>query len=510
MHFWRTQLAEIVRGNAGRVFLIDAVEGEELTYAALARRAAALALQLEARGIVRGERIGIVLPNGTLFATLYFACLLGGFTAVPVNNALPAKDRAFVLGRSRLAGLVIAENEAPPEGLTGETQVLRIGAGNGAELRPIEADDADAERGLAAIKDDQLFSIHFTSGTTNLPKGVPHKVAALLGNADAFNREFGLSRDNRFVHVMPMAYMAGFLNTLLGAFTAEASIVLAPQFSAQSVLRFWEPVARYGGDTLWVSPTMLATLTRIDRSTIGIEHCRKRAMRIFSATAPLPIKVRREFEAKYGAPVVESYGLSELLLITANLGAAGSKDGAVGRALSAARIEVRDEHGAKLTRGDGALFVRTPFATVGYLDYETGEPTPPTDDWFDTGDIGHVDGDGYVFVTGRRKDLIIRGGFNVSPRQIEEALLRHPGIEDAAVVGAPHDYYGEEIVAALIARPGHAVASLEADLRTACRRELGPTSVPDRFVAFEAFPVSSMGKVQKNKIREQIMQAAGA
>ena len=113
-------------------------------------------------------------------------------------------------------------------------------------------------------------------------------------------------------------------------------------------------------------------------------------------------------------------------------------------------------------------------------------------------------------MTGRRKDLIIRGGFNISPRQIEEALLRHPAIEDAAVVGAPHDYYGEEIVAALIARPGHAIADIEAELRTACRRELGPTAVPDRFVAFKAFPVSSMGKVQKNKIREQVLVAARA
>src|SRR5262249_55890249 len=155
------------------------------------------------------------------------------------------------------------------------------------------------------------------------------------------------------------------------------------------------------------------------RGTLGIEHCRGRRMRILSATAPLPTKVRREFEAKYGLEVVESYGLSELLLITANLGPAGSKAGAVGRALPVAAIEIRDEDGKAVTGGDGAIFVQTPHATVGYLDYDTGEPTPPASTWFETGDIGHVDQDGYLFVTGRQKDLIIRGGFNISPRQIE-------------------------------------------------------------------------------------------
>ena len=340
MDRWSDRLLQIFRDNADRLFLIDAVGGEQLTYNMLARRAAGLAAQLDAHQVRAGDRVGIILPNGVAFAVLYFACLLGGFTAVPVNNALPAKDRAFVLGRSRLAALVGAPHEVAPDGLAADVPTLSIGTAEAdADLRLVAASDAAIADRLARIDDERLLSIHFTSGTTSLPKGVPHKVSSLLGNADAFNRAFGLGRENRFMHVMPMAYMAGFLNTLLGAFTAEASIVLAPQFSAQSVLRFWEPVVQHGGDTIWVSPTMLATLTKIDRGTLGIEHCRSRRMRVFSATAPLPIKVRREFEAKYGVEVVESYGLSELLLITANLGAAGSKAGAVGRALPVVAIE---------------------------------------------------------------------------------------------------------------------------------------------------------------------------
>lgn len=513
---WSKQLARIFRDNAERVFLIDAIDKGQTSYGELARNAAALVQQLEDHGLLAGDRIGIDLPNGSLFAVLYFSCLLGGFTAVPVNSALSLKDRAFVLSRSRLAAIVthrgandvesmLALNES---GRFASKRILTISRnGAGADLMLSASTNADVERRLAAISDDRLLSIHFTSGTTSLPKGVAHRVGALLDNVASFNRTFGLGCDNRFVHVMPMPYMAGFLNTLLGALTAEASIILAPQFGPQSALRFWDPTAEHGGDVIWMSPTMLATLTRIDRGNVGIDACKCRQMRIFSATAPLVRKIQREFEEKYGVKVVESYGLSELLLITANSGPVGSKGSSVGTRLPEVRIEIRDDQGAPVAEEiDGAIFVSTPFAMAGYLDYETGSPVASADAWFDTGDIGHVDADGYLFVTGRMKDLIIRGGFNVSPRQIEEVLLQHPEVQDAAVVGAPHEFYGEEIVAAVIPASGRDVKDIQASLREDCQAKLGKTSVPDRFIALDAFPTTNLGKVQKNKIRELVAE----
>ena len=512
MTTWSKQLSRIFRENAGRAFLIDAIDGGQTTYADLARSAASLAEQLESLGLQPGDRIGIQLPNGSLFATLYLACLLGGFTAVPVNNALSLKDRAFVLSRARLSAVVtevgkegLADFASEQEnGISEIGRVLTISKGEfGADLCLKAGAGVDVERKFAVIDNDSLFSIHFTSGTTSLPKGVAHRVGALLDNAESFNRALGISRDNRFVHVMPMPYMAGFLNTLLGALTAEACIILAPQFGPQSALRFWEPVAVHGGDVIWMSPTMLATLTRIDRGHAGIDLCRSGRMRIFSATAPLTRKVRQEFELKYGVKVIESYGLSELLLLTANEGPAGSKVASVGTILPEVKVEIRDGEGRPVGPGcDGAIVIDTPHATVGYLDFETGSPVPLADRWFDTGDVGHIDVDGYLFVTGRVKDLIIRGGFNVSPRQIEEVLLRHPAVQDAAVVGAPHEFYGEQIVAAVIPAAGNSLEDIQANLRENCLSDLGKSSVPDRFVAFEAFPTTNLGKVQKNKIRE--------
>lgn len=513
---WSTQLARIFRDNAERTFFIDAIEGGRTSYGELARNATGLVEQLKQHELRAGDRIGIHLPNGTLFATLYFACLLGGFTAVPVNNALSLKDRAFVLNRSRLSAVVTGVGTDDAEGALARREsegneswpILRISKdGIGADLALGVPAETDIDRTLAAIDNHQLLSIHFTSGTTSLPKGVAHRAGALLDNAASFNRTFGLGSDRTFVHVMPMPYMAGFLNTLLGAFTAEASIVLASQFAPQSALRFWDVVAEHGGDTIWMSPTMLATLTRIDRGRAGIDVCKSRGMRIFSATAPLARRVQQEFEEKYGVNVVESYGLSELLLITANDGSMGPKVSSVGTILPEARIEVRGEEGEPLAAGsDGAIFVNTPHATVGYIDFETGLPIASEEAWFDTGDIGHLDADGYLFVTGRMKDLIIRGGFNVSPRQIEEVLLQHPAVQDAAVVGAPHEFYGEEIVAAVIPVVGQNVEGIQAGLREDCLAKLGRSSVPDRFIAFDAFPVTSLGKIQKNKIREIVAE----
>jgi long-chain acyl-CoA synthetase len=517
-------LQRIFQECAGKVFMIDAIGGRSMTYEELSRRAAFGAWALRRHGLKPGDRVGIFLPNGAEFATLYFACLIGGFTAVPINSALSAQDREFVLTHSQLSALIVAPSSGGAADDHIHLSLRKVGKARTLSFRGFaeddvsdndlalgQADNADVIRLLNEVEDDRLFSIHFTSGTTSLPKGVPHKVAGLLANAEAFDRTFGIDATARFLHVMPMAYMAGFLNTLLCPLVVGGSVVIAPQFTAYSALRFWEPITAHEPDTFWVSPTMLSTLLRVDRGSLGIKFCESRPLKIFSATAPLPLKVRKDFFSKYGADVIESYGLSELLLITANLGPAGSKDGAVGIPIAEAEIEIRSSDGTKLRPGnDGEVFTCTPHGSSGYLNYDTGEVEPFRDRWFDTGDVGHFDDDGYMFITGRKKDLIIRGGFNISPRQVEEVLLRHPAVEDVAVVGTPHDFYGEQVIAAVIVKPGCDLAAVERDLPAICQNTLAEYAVPDRLVGFSKFPTSTTGKVQKNKLREQIMAGTPA
>lgn len=488
--------------NATRPLIIDSSSGASLSYREVAQRAAGLASRLESFGLKRGDRIGIRMPNGVEFALIYFACLLGGFVAVPVNSAL-APNNEVILQRARLSALIVDERLGNAA-LT-DLRFMLLSSNALFEDSP-SADDATVAIRLSRVDGDDLFSIHFTSGTTSLPKSVPHRVGALLSNALSFVSTCGLGSERRFVHVMPMDYMAGFLNTLLCPLMAESSVIVLPQFSAASALKFWDPIVRHCGDTIWMSPTMLATLVLVDRGSAGIGYCRTSDIRILSATAPLPLKVRTEFEAKYGVDPVESYGLSELLLLTVNAGPAGSKAGSAGRFIPEAEVEIRDDAGSILPRNiDGKIFVRTPFASVGYLDLDSGSPVAPSSNWFDTGDGGHVDGDGYLFVTGRHKDLIIRGGFNVNPREIEEVLLRHPSVVNVAVVGTPHDYYGEAVVAAVIPKLGIDLATFEGELHLLCRNDLPTQAVPDRFIGFTSFPVTQTGKVQKNKVRDQIM-----
>lgn len=500
---WGAEVLRIFATHGRRPFLVDAMSGVRLSYDQTLSRALRVAACLSESGLSPGDHVAVILPNSVEFVLLYFACLLGGFTAVPLNGAVAPKHQALTLTRSGVKAIVANDNDATNEACIAAASSLRIPVHRVATLFPGSGDDTSPT--LPTVDATRLLSVHFTSGTTSLPKGVAHYSSSLLANALAFNRFVGISCDSRFLHVMPMGYMAGFLNTLLCPFVVGGSVVIGPQLTASTVSKFWEPVVEHGADTLWLSPTMLTMLNQLDRGAIGAAHCARHQVRVFSATAPLPGQVRDRFEQKYGVSVVESYGLSELLLLTANVGPSGSKRGSVGRLLPSAHIDISAGDGASAAEGcDGTIFVRTAHAMAGYLTFDTGEGLASGDEAFDTGDVGHMDADGYLFITGRRKDLIVRGGFNVSPRAIEEAVRLHEGIDDVAVVGAPHDFYGEQVIAVVVVRDGYSTSDLEHQCRAICARELGLPALPDRVVVLDRLPVGSTGKVQKHVLREKL------
>jgi long-chain acyl-CoA synthetase len=353
---------------------------------------------------------------------------------------------------------------------------------------------------FAGATDDDLLIILFTSGTTSAPKGVMHRIVSEFGNAVTFNTEMDFGPDHRFLHVWPMAYSSGYLNTLLSPFMAGGSVVLAGAFVAQTVLTFWNPVVAHAANTLWLSPTMMASLLRIDRDTAGIAWCRREVRTVCCGTAPLASKLKRDFEEKYGVEVLESYGLSELLLITANTPRYPRRESSVGRVLPGVELRFAD---------DEEILVRTPFAMSGYFDLETMQPAPlEPGSWFPTGDLGRLDAEGNLFVTGRKKDLIIRGGLNISPRAVRDVLLEHPAVEDAAVLGLPHDFYGEEVVAALKLKPGHSLDAEQPSILQLCRARLNQASVPTRLVEVAQFPTGSTGKVLIRELKKLVEQMA--
>lgn len=506
------QIQETFRRNADRVFLIETPIDREFTYGEFYSAALRSAGMLRSRGVRRGDRVALILANSSEFAALYFGCLFLGAVAVPVNQALHPDEVRFIVERSGAKLLLFSLCTRPlvtaaASGLScPQVRVMlaqeKVFHPEDDEVWSLDEPAGELPEPFAGMADDDLLIVLFTSGTTSAPKGVAHRIRSQFGNAIAFNAEMDFGPDHRFLHVWPMAYSSGFLNTLLSPFMAGGSVVLACAFTAQTVLTFWKPVVEHSANTLWLSPTMMASLLRIDRDEAGIDYCRRAIRSVCCGTAPLPLRLKKDFEAKYGVEVFESYGLSELLIVTGNSPRHPRRENSVGRALPGVEISIAQ---------DEEILVRTPFAMAGYFDPETKQPAPiEAGGWFPTGDLGHVDDEGNLLVTGRKKDLIIRGGLNISPRAVRDVLLEHPAIEDAAVVGTPHDFYGEEVVAALRMKPDRSLAEEQSSILKLCRSRLNQASVPTRLVEVAQFPVGSTGKVLIRELRTLLQQDAAA
>ena len=480
--------------HRNRPALIDAscaLPALTLTHDEVHQHAARLAGALAGRGLVPGSRVVAILPNGLDLALLYLACLHGGFTAVPIGIDQPAETVAGLVAAVDPAMVIAAPGVTAPDAVP----LWRLDG-------PRSLVGLDAALAPACPDPGQPLMIAFTSGTTSRPKGVCHAAGGMVANVRAFNRLAGLDAETRMLHVMPMTYMAGMLNTLLSPLAAGGCAILAPAFDVSTALRFWEPARTHGANTAWLSPTMAALLVRVHRDPQVAAWTAANLRRVFAGTAPLPEKVAEDFHACFGVRLLESYGMTEILLASVCL---APRHGVVGKLLEGVEMQTRTDEGAPLPAGtEGDLWVRSSYAMLGYLD-AAGQVCPQgTESWFATGDIGLVDGDGILAISGRRKDLIIHGGVNVSPRAIEEVLLACPGVADAAVIGMPHPFWGEEVVACLQLAEGTALAEVEATAKAQCKARLPAAAQPARFAAFDRFPRNTTGKVQKHLLRASI------
>ncbi len=507
----RLDILSLMRGEGERTFFIDAPSDRAFTYASFLDRALCMAARFKEAGVQNQDRVVLFLPNAPEFACAYLACLLLGAVAVPVNPALPSRDLDYIFAHARATLLVYAAKTASaiPVAAVSGVKRLRIVLHKDSEC----ADNAPTWRmddpgvGLATVaapSAGDLFSITFTSGTTNRPKGVPHRVEGLLASALAFNKSLGFDDNTRMYHVMPMSYMAGFLNTILCPLVARGSIVSNGPFDARLGLDFWSAAARYEVDTLWVVPSMLTSLLKLDRGDRGQVFCRERVRAACIGTAPLPLALKIDFEKRYGVALHESYGLSETLFLASNSGAVPYKAGSVGKLLEGVELRLLGADGTDVApTAEGEIHVKVPWMMAGYLDPETGLPDPSTSPaWFPSGDLGKIDGDGHLFITGRKKDLIIRGGANISPRAIEEWILGDRDVQQAAVVGVPHSFYGEDAVAFICIRQKEETAAIQQRLLSNAREQLGAAFSPSRVIVVDELPVNTTGKVLKNRLRE--------
>ncbi|KUI05875.1 long-chain fatty acid--CoA ligase [Mycobacterium sp. IS-3022] len=459
----------------------------EMSYRDLDAASARLAGLLVARGLRPGDRVGVMLPNVCHFAVAYYGVLRAGGVVVPMNVLLKDRETAFYLSDPQ-ARSVIAWHEFASAAQAGATAA-------GAEciiVVPGEFEDLIATATPldepVARDDDDTAVILYTSGTTGKPKGAELTHANLLTNVEVVAQMMQLGAEDVILGALPLFHAFGQTVGLNAAVAAGACLTLIPRFSPEKALAIIE---RDGVTVFEGVPTMFAAMLHCeDRPDTGtLRLC-------VSGGAAMPVEVMRGFEDAFGCIVLEGYGLSETSPVASfNHPGRERKPGSIGTPIAGVEMKLLEPN----EDGVGEIAIRGHNVMKGYWNRpEATTAAIDTDGWFHTGDLGRVDDDGYYFIVDRSKDMIIRGGYNVYPREIEEVLYEHPEVREAAVVGVPDDLLGEEVGAAIALVPG---AQTDAEsIRSFVKERVAGYKYPRRVWFVDELPKGPTGKILKRDI----------
>ena len=480
------------------IYLIAPETGLTMSFAELRRASRRLAHYLAAQGIKPGEKVALLMHNGYQACRLFVGAMYGGYCVTPLNLLAHAAQLEYVLDHCD-ARIVFA---APDQMEKLQSAMTKVGR----EIKIIEC-DVDAEEFLpfeesdppdVGEEDDALMM--YTSGTTGKPKGVVLANRAVVSGGQFVSAAHELGAHDRVMAVLPLYHINAQIVTATATLVHGGSLVLPHRFSASS---FWEMVVQHHCTWINVVPTIISYLIDgADPRERGLDISAVRFCR--SASAPLPPSQHRAFEEKFRIGVIETMGLTETAApcFSNPLDPLKRKIGSPGQAFGN-EAKIIDTEGRTLPPGEaGEIMVRGANVMNSY--YKNPEETAKiftADGWLHTGDIGYLDEDGFVFVTGRLKELIIKGGENIAPREIDEVLILHPAILEAATVGIADEHYGQEIMACLVLAPNARFD--EEELREYCRRELGPYKTPKIFRVVNELPKGPSGKVQRLKLLEQ-------
>ena len=484
-----SNLEAAARGHGQRPAVI--LDEERLSYADLWDRTARVAGRLRERGVQAGDRVGLMLPNVVAFPVLYYGILRAGGVVVPMNPLLKAREVQHYLGDSG-ARLVFAWQTAAPEAAAGAAEAgaeaVTIDGSSMAEISGWPASPEVVQR-----SDDDTAIILYTSGTTGTPKGAQLTHANMATNASvSASTLFELGPDDVLMGCLPLFHAFGQTCGLNTAVVAGASLTLVPRFDPAAALKIIERdrvTVFEGVPTMYVA--MLGAGAGIaDTSTLRL---------CVSGGAALPVEVLRGFKETFGAEILEGYGLSETSHVASFNRRGNTRPGSIGLPIDGVEMRVVDGEGADVPAGEvGEIVIRGDNVMAGYWNRPDATDQAIKDGWFHTGDMAKQDEDGFFFIVDRKKDLIIRGGFNVYPREIEEVLYEHPAVFEAAVIGLPHPSHGEEIGAAVALKPG-ATATPE-ELRDYVKERVAAYKYPRHVWLTEALPKGPTGKIMKREI----------
>ncbi len=483
---------------------IEAIDGPgagDYTWCDLDRASAMIASLLDALDLPAGSRVAVQTEKSVEALMLYLGVLRAGFVYLPLNTAYQAAEIEYFIGNAEPAVVVCASKNfgwiSRLAFKAGTRNVFTLDDDRGGTLlhRAAQMSDVHAP---AVRRADDVAAILYTSGTTGRSKGAMLTHGNLLSNALTLKRYWGWRPGDVLIHALPIFHVHGLFVATHGALLNGSKMIWLARFDARAVVaRLPDATVFMGVPTLYVRLLAEPAFTR--------EACRN--MRLFiSGSAPLLIETFNAFRERSGHTILERYGMSETSMLTSNPCAPEDgerRGGTVGRPLPGVGLRVHDDKGRPVRSGEiGGIQVTGPNVFKGY--WRMPEKTADdftTDLWFKTGDVGRIDADGYVTIVGRSKDLIISGGYNVYPAEIEGFINEMPGVAESAVIGVPHMDFGEAVVAVVVAKPGAALdaSALIAELKS----KIANFKVPKQLFVASELPRNAMGKVQKNVLREQ-------
>jgi long-chain acyl-CoA synthetase len=469
------------------------LDDAEMSYKLLNGATAHMVGLLREHGVKPGDRVGIMLPNVPYFPVCYYGILRAGAIVVPMNVLLKKREVGYYL-KDPEAKLLIAWGDFAEAAETGAEEA-------GAEcllVKPGEFENvvgaAEPVTEVADTGDGDTAVILYTSGTTGQPKGAELSNANLARNAEASSGLFGLGSDAVVLGALPLFHTFGQTCGMNATLGRGGTLTLIPRFDPAKAL---EIIQRDEVNVFQGVPTMYGAMLHLDnRDDYDVSSLKVCA----SGGSAMPVELMRGFEEAFGCKVLEGYGLSESSPVASfNHPDRERKPGSIGTPIEGVEMKVVDDDSHEVAQGEvGEILIKGHNVMNGYWNREEATAETIVDGWLHTGDIGKVDEDGYFFIVDRKKEMIIRGGYNVYPREIEEVLYEHPDVREAAVLGIPSDEYGEEVAAAVALKDG--ASTSPEDLRDYVKEQVAGYKYPRKVWLVDELPKGPTGKILKREI----------
>ena len=493
-------LKQRVSAAPDKPFLFSEADKRQFTYKEFEAAVTRTANMLAANGVQKGDVVSLLLPNSVEYVIAYFACWQRGALAGPINSLLKSQEIAYVISNSEAKALLVNSEFVPVvESVQKDLPTLQAIIRFDDESEATRGYSSDTEAATEVDLDHEAIII-YTSGTTGKPKGCLLTHGNVIANARQITSWLSFTEKDRLLTIMPLFHMNAVSVTTMSALYAGGSTVVSPKFSAS---RFWQIISDYEITSFGSVATMLSMLlsTYPDGIPAGLKTDQLRFA--MCGSAPVPAEVMRRFEDTFNCLVIEGYGLSESTCrSTFNPPDQRRRPGSCGLPIGN-EMRVVDDEDREVPEGElGEIVLRGENILKGYYKNNAANDTAFRNGWFHTGDIGYRDKDGFFYIVDRKSDMIIRGGENIYPREIDEVLYQHPDVAAAAVVGVPDTLYGEEVAAVIVLKPG--AKTSEQQVIDYCKGRLADFKCPKTVHFMEDIPKGPTGKLLKRELAKML------